>query len=103
MMNPSGNHFLFQVLAKGAKQKRGVSIRNHAAVTFEVFRAGPARGNQGAAGLYSSPGSLNNFLCSSRTGALGEIGLSGRASGERVQLRLDDPRENESIKLAEEK
>jgi len=41
-------------------------------------KAGPARGNQGAEGGSSSPGSLNNFLCSSRTGALGEIGLSGR-------------------------
>ena len=46
----------------------------------EVIRAGPARGNQGAAGIRISPGSLNNFLCSSRTGALGEIGLGGRAS-----------------------
>ncbi|MEK7353254.1 MAG: hypothetical protein AABZ77_01965 [Chloroflexota bacterium] len=53
-----------------------------------VNQAGPARGNQGAAGLSFrmslqdesfSPGSLNNFLYSARTGTLGKIGLNGRA------------------------
>ena len=56
------------------------------------FGAGPARGNQGAAGVSFSPGRLNNFLCSSRTGALREIGLSGRASREVMLLTRQDDR-----------
>ncbi len=67
------------------------------------MRAGPAGGNQGVAGLSFSPGSLNNFLCSSHTGALGEIGLSGRTSreGDILDNRLTK-KDNKSIQLREE-
>ncbi len=50
----------------------------------EVKRAGPARRNQGAAGLFfSTPSSLiNSSFTPPVTGALGVSGLSGRASQE---------------------
>jgi len=65
-------------------------------MAFESFcfavNAGPAEGNQGAAGLSSWPSSLINSPPPPVTGALGVIGLSGRA-GQRIGKRRQGARE----------
>jgi len=45
---------------------------------FKVRRAVPARGNQGAVGLFFSSWQLNDELLPTVTGALGVIGFSCR-------------------------